>query len=150
MIGLDTNILCYALDPAYPEHEKLKDLLINLSPENRVALNPTILHETYHTLVFGQKWVPSAAVKRLKMLLKHPYIDFFSQTKRTSIIALDLSVQHKLGGRDALIIANFLANKVSVIYTHDQELLTRKKISWKNFTTTFKDPIARAKRENSL
>ena len=43
-------------------------------------------------------------------------IKFFSQTKKTSIIALDLSVQHKLGGRDALIIANFLANKVSIIY----------------------------------
>jgi hypothetical protein len=31
LIGLDTNILCYALDPAYPEHEKLKNLLFNLS-----------------------------------------------------------------------------------------------------------------------
>ena len=39
--GVDTNILCYALDPAYPEHEKLKNLLIRLSPENRVAINPT-------------------------------------------------------------------------------------------------------------
>jgi predicted nucleic acid-binding protein len=45
IIGLDTNILCYALDPAYPEHEKLKDLLFNLSTENRLALNPTIIQE---------------------------------------------------------------------------------------------------------
>ncbi|KPV63596.1 MAG: hypothetical protein AOA66_0728 [Candidatus Bathyarchaeota archaeon BA2] len=54
-VGLDTNILCYCLDPAFPEHGKLKDLLLNLSSDNRVAINPTILHETYHTLVFGQK-----------------------------------------------------------------------------------------------
>ena len=140
--GLDTNILCYALDPAYPEHEKLKNLLIALSQENSVAINPTTLHETYHTLVFGQKWVPNEARRRLKMLLKHPYIEFFSQTKKTSVIALDLSVQHKLGGRDALIIANFLANKVSIIYTHDQELLTLQKLSWKNFHLTFKDPLS--------
>lgn len=140
--GLDTNILCYALDPAYPEHEKLKNLLIALSQENSVAINPTTLHETYHTLVFGQKWVPNEARRRLKMLLKHPYIEFFSQTKKTSVIALDLSVQHKLGGRDALIIANFLANKVSIIYTHDQELLTLQKLSWKNFRLTFKDPLS--------
>jgi predicted nucleic acid-binding protein len=140
--GLDTNILCYALDPAYPEHEKLKNLLIALSQENSVAINPTTLHETYHTLVFGQKWVSNEARRRLKMLLKHPYIEFFSQTKKTSVIALDLSVQHKLGGRDALIIANFLANKVSIIYTHDQELLTLQKLSWKNFHLTFKDPLS--------
>lgn len=140
--GLDTNILCYALDPVYPEHEKLKNLLIDLSQENNVAINPTTLHETYHTLVFSQKWVPNEAKRRLKMLLKHPYIKFFSQTKKTSVIALDLSVQHKLGGRDALIIANFLANKVSIIYTHDQELLTLQKLSWKNFHLTFKDPLS--------
>lgn len=139
--GLDTNILCYTLDPAYPEHEKLKNLLINLSPEDRVAINPTILHETYHTLVFGQKWAPSEAVRRLKMLLEHPYIEFFSQTKRICIIALNLAMQYKLGGRDALIIANFLANKVSAIYTHDQEVLARKKISWKSFHVAFKDPL---------
>ncbi|MEM2889596.1 MAG: PIN domain-containing protein [Candidatus Bathyarchaeia archaeon] len=140
--GLDTNILCYALDPVYPEHEKLKNLLIDLSQENNVAINPTTLHETYHTLVFSQKWVPNEAKRRLKMLLKHPYIKFFSQTKKTSVIALDLSVQHKLGGRDALIIANFLANKVSIIYTHDQELLTLQKLSWKDFHLTFKDPLS--------
>jgi len=142
LTGLDTNILCYALDPAYPEHRKLKNLLINLSPENTVALNPTILHETYHTLVFGQKWVPHETQRRLRILLTHPYIKFLSQTKKISVIALNLSVQHKLGGRDALIIANFLSNKVPTIYTHDQELLALQKISWKDFHITFKDPLS--------
>ncbi len=141
MMGLDTNILCYALDPFYPEHEKLKNLLINLSPENRVALNPTILHETYHTLVLGQKWVPSEAVKRLRLLLKHPYIEFFSQTKKTCAVALSLAKQYRLGGRDSLIVANFLVNKVPIIYTHDQELLIHREISWKNFRIAFKDPL---------
>ncbi len=139
--GLDTNILCYALDPAYPEHEKLENLLIGLSLEDRVAINPTILHETYHTLVFAQKWVPSEAGRRLKMLLNHPYIEFFSQTKKTCIIALNLAMQHKFGGRDALIMANFIVNKVPAVYTHDQELLARKKISWKDFHVAFKDPL---------
>ena len=141
IVGLDTNILCYALDPAYPEHEKLKSLLINLSPENRVAINPTTLHETYHTLVFSQKWVPSEAAKRLKMLLRHPYIEFFSQTKKTCIIALNLALQHEIGGRDALIISNFIANKVPLIYTHDQELLSLKRISWMGFHIIFNDPL---------
>jgi predicted nucleic acid-binding protein len=141
MMWLDSNILCYALDPAYPENEKMKNLLISLSPENRAALNPTILHETYHTLVFSQKWIPSEAVKRLKLLMKHPYIEFFSQTKKTCAVALTLAKQHRLGGRDSLIIANFLINKVPIIYTHDQELLNLKRISWKNFHIAFKDPL---------
>jgi predicted nucleic acid-binding protein len=141
LTGLDTNILCYALDPAYPEHKKLKNLLTNLSQENVVAINPTVLHETYHTLVFSQKWVPSEARKRLKMLLTHPYVEFFSQTKKTSTVALNLAVQYKLGGRDALVIANFLSNKVPVLYTHDQELLALKKISWRNLRMIIKDPL---------
>jgi predicted nucleic acid-binding protein len=141
LTGLDTNILCYALDPAYPEHEKLKNLLLDLSMEDTVAINPTTLHETYHTLVSGQKWVPSEARRRLRMLLAHPFVEFFSQTKRISVIALNLSVQHRLGGRDALIIANFLANKVPTIYTHDQQLLTLPKLSLRDFHLTIEDPL---------
>jgi len=141
IVGLDTNVLCYSLDPAYPEHERLKNLLITLSADNRVSINPTILHETYHTLVFGQKWVPGEAERRLKMLLKHPYIEFFSQTKKICNIALNLATKHELGGRDALIIANFVANKVPTIYTHDQDLLALEKISWRNLHLVFKDPL---------
>ena len=141
IVGLDTNVLCYSLDPAYLEHEKLKKLLITLSPDNRVAINPTILHETYHTLVFGQKWVPDEARMRLKMLLQHPYIEFFNQTKKVCAIALNLAAEHRLGGRDALIIANLIANKVPTIYTHDEDLVTLAKISWKDFHLVFKDPL---------
>ena len=139
--GLDANIICYALDEAYPEHEKLEDLLLNLSPQNRVALNPTTLHEAYHTLVFGQKWVPEDAAKPLKALLKHPHAEFYNQTKQNCNLGLNLSVQHRLGGRDALMIANFLANKVPTILTHNQEILKLHKLSWRNFSVTFKDPL---------
>jgi len=141
IIGFDSNIICYALDPAYLEHEKLGNLFLELSPENMVALNPTTLHEAYHTLVFGQKWVPEDAAKSLKMLLAHPHVEFFSQTKKNSSLGLSLSVQHKLGGRDALIIANFLINKVPTMYTHDQQLLKFQEMSWKNHIITFKDPL---------
>ena len=141
IIGLDTNILCYALDPAYPEHGKVKDLLTTLSPDWIIALNPTVLHETYHTLVFYLEWFPEEAAKRLTMLLKHPYIEFFNQTQKTTLIALNLSVKHNLCGRDALITANFLANKILIIYTHDKDLLKLQKITWKNTNLTFKDPL---------
>ena len=139
--GLDTNILCYALDPAYPEHEKVKDLLVTLSPENLVALNPTVLHEAYHTLVYYLEWTPEEAARRLAALLRHPFIEFFNQTQKTSLIALNLSVKHDLDGRDALITANCIANKIPLIYTHDKQLLKLQKITWKNTNLTFKDPL---------
>ena len=140
IVGLDTNVLCYALDPAFPEHKGLSRLLVDLSPENVVALNPTVIHETYHVLVFYLEWIPEEAARRLSMLLKHPYVEFFNQTKKISRIAINLSVKHNLGGRDALITSNFLANKVPTIYTHDRELLKLEKISWRNSRVTFKDP----------
>lgn len=143
VIGLDTNILCYSLDPAYPEHEKLRNILLELSPENRVAINPSILHETYHTLVFGQKFVASEARRRLQLLLQHPYIDFYNQTRRICLIAMSLAVKHGLGGRDAVIIANFIGNKVPKMYTHDQDLLSLKRITWKTTVIDFKDPLAK-------
>ena len=141
IIGFDSNIICYALDPAYAEYEKLGNLFLELSPESMVAVNPTTLHEAYHTLVFGQKWVPEDAAKSLKMLLAHPHVEFFSQTKKNCNLGLSLSVQHKLGGRDALIIANFLMNKVPTMYTHDKQLLKLQKMAWKNHSLTFKDPL---------
>lgn len=144
--GLDTNILCYALDPAYPEHKYLSNLLLDLSSDNMIALNPTVTHEAYHVLVFYLQWLPKEAAAKLSMLLKHPYIEFFSQTKKTTKLALNISNKHQtLGGRDALIIANFLANKVPIVYTHDRELLKLQKISWKNSNVTFKDPLTENK-----
>lgn len=139
--GLDTDVLCYALDKSYPENEKVKGLLTELSSENRVAINPTVLHEAYHTLVFYLEWTSEEAAKRLSLMLRHPYIVFYNQTQKTSLIALKLAVKHSLDGRDALIIANYIANKTPIIYTHDKELLKLQKITWKTTNLTLKDPV---------
>lgn len=141
IVGLDTNILCYAIDEDYPENKQLNDLLLNLSPENKIAINPTTLHEAYHVLVFGERWYPDEAAHAIKLLLKNPYIEFYNQTKKTSIIALDLATQYKLGGRDALIIANFMANQTLALYTHDKQVLKHKRIIYKNMELMIKDPL---------
>jgi predicted nucleic acid-binding protein len=142
IMGLDANIICYALDDAYPEHEKLKSLLLDLSPKNKIALNPTTIHEAYHTLVFSQKWTVEESAGTLKLLIQNPDAEFFNQTKKTSIIALNLSTKYKLGGRDALITANFLENQILTMYTRDKQLLKLQKITWKNTSLTYEDPIA--------
>jgi hypothetical protein len=63
-----------------------------LSSENLVALNPTVLHEVYHTLVYYAEWVPKEAARRLIALLRHPFIELYNQTQKTSLIALNLVV----------------------------------------------------------
>jgi predicted nucleic acid-binding protein len=143
--GLDANVLCYALDDAYPEHEALKSLLLELSPENEIALNPTTIHEAYHTLVRSQKWQPDVAAEALFTIINMPNTEFYNQNKKTSTMALQLSVTYDLGGRDALIIANFIANQVPTFYTHDLGLLKHQKIVFKNSGLIIKDPLDKIK-----
>jgi len=145
-VGLDSNIVCYMLDLKYPEHEKVGDLLRSLSPRFVCAVNPTVVHESYHALVYGQTWTRQEARRRLGMLLRLPFMVFFNQTKSTTVLAMSLAERYVLGGRDSLILANFLANKVLEVYTHDSELLRVGEVEWRGQTIRMVDPVAGFKR----
>jgi len=145
--GLDTNIVCYMLDPAFPEHMAVDRLLRSLSPESVGAINPTILHESYHTLVYAQNWNREDARKTLGSFLRHPFVEFFNQTKAISVTAMNLAGKYGLGGRDSLILANFVANRVPKVHTHDSALLKLGQIEWRGMTTRITDPIAESKYE---
>ncbi|TFH21996.1 hypothetical protein E4G67_04975 [Candidatus Bathyarchaeota archaeon] len=84
---------------------------------------------------------PKETEDALRVLLNNPFSEFFNQTRKTSIIALNLSVQYKLGGRDALITANYITNKIPIMYTLDKTLLKLQKITWKKTSLTYKDPL---------
>ena len=141
-VGLDTNILCYSLDPAYAEHPRVKDLLLSLSPEKAIAVNPTVIHESYHTLVYGQKFTRAEASSRLGLLLNHPCIYFLNQTRRTCQIGLGIAARYMLGGRDALILANYIGGKIPVMYTHDRELVSLQRVAWRSASIEIRDPLA--------
>jgi predicted nucleic acid-binding protein len=141
VVALDTNVLCYALDPAYDENVKARKILLALSSQRSVAVNPTVIHETYHTLVFGQKWLPETAKERLQLILGHPNVEFHNQTKQVSNVALSLAVRYSLGGRDSLIAANCIVNKIPKLLTHDSELLAKRSVMWRDRILTFEDPI---------
>ena len=140
LTGLDTNILVYMLDPIYPEH-KYCNFIEKLSPNFTLCINPTVIHEAYHTLVYSQKWVREDARKKLEALINHPYTKFYNQTKKVSIEALKIAEKYKLGGRDSLIIANYLTNRVATMYTHDIEIYKLKAVEWRNWKIEFQDPI---------
>jgi predicted nucleic acid-binding protein len=141
LTGLDTNVLSYALDPAFTEHQKASSIVRNISREFLIAINPTVIHETYHTLVYKQKWLREDATYRLGLLLRQKNLVFFNQTKSISRNAMYLANKYELGGRDSLILSNYLLNDVTEMFTHDHKLAKLGKVASKDKILQLSDPI---------
>lgn len=86
------------------------------------VVNPTVLHETYHSAVFKMKRRPDQTVRILR-----DYMNFalcLPITAGTVELGLKLALKHFLGGRDALIISTYLLSKdVQTLVTMDKDLL---------------------------
>jgi predicted nucleic acid-binding protein len=122
-LAIDSNVLVAYLDKEHPQHSKATSL-----SSRRVALNPTVVHETYHTLVFKMKWAPDDALGVIVEMLDDTSILFLNQTKDTTRIGLRFAEQYALGGRDALILAGFLNPSVAEFATFDKELIQLRKV----------------------
>ena len=86
-------------------------------------MNPTVVHEAYHTLVFKMKWMADDATGVLTEMLDGTNILFLNQTKDTTKIGLRFAERYALGGRDALILASFLNPSIAEFKTFDRELI---------------------------
>jgi len=117
-LGVDTNVLVAYLDADHPAHGRTTRL-----QDEAVALNPTIIHEAYHTLVYKMKWVPHDASRVLVEAMSDERTLFVNQTLRTAKVGLRIAVDYGLGGRDSLILANFPTGGVREMITLDGELL---------------------------
>ena len=111
------------MDREHPQHSKVTSLA-----SRRAALNPTVVHETYHTLVFKMKWASDDASEVLTELLDDTNILFLNQTKDTTRIGLRFAERYALGGRDALILASFLNPSVAEFETFDKGLIRLRKV----------------------
>ncbi len=123
-LGVDTNVLVSFLDAEHPDHKDVKRLI-----DAYTATNPTIIHEAYHTLVYAQKWDRKQATDVLVDYIDLDTTLFLNQTKEITKIGLSLGTGHALGGRDSLILTNFLLNGIEKMVTFDKSLLEFKKIS---------------------
>src|SRR4030067_205516 len=65
------------------------------------ALNATVVHETYHTLVFRRRISPNDSKIKISSFLKNQRTTFLNLTKAVSLFALDLATKTDLGGRDS-------------------------------------------------
>ena len=124
-LGIDTNVLVAYLDGVHPSHKETRWLA-----NRAVVLNPTVVHEAYHTLVFKAKWRGEDASRALLDACSDPRNVFINQTLRTVKAGLELAVRHKLGGRDALILASLLGADVREFFTFDRDLLELKKVKF--------------------
>jgi len=117
-LAVDSNVLVAYLDRDHPQHQRVKSLA-----SKRVALNPTVIHETYHALVFKLKWPREQAGLALRETLDDRNNLFFNQTLDTARAGLALAERYSLGGRDALILANYLSPSILFLQTFDKVLL---------------------------
>lgn len=138
LIGVDTNILVYALDPTFPEHDQAKKAILT---SEGWAVNATVLHETYHTLVFRRKISPTDSRRKIVEFLRDHRTLFINLTKTVTLFALDLATRMSLGGRDSLIVGCYLYNRIPEIYSHDEDLLKLSEVSMKGRDLRITDPI---------
>jgi predicted nucleic acid-binding protein len=138
LIGVDTNILVYALDPTFPEHAKAKKAVLS---SDAVAINSKVVHECYHTLVFRRKITPTDSKLKIVELLKDSRTIFLNMTKGVSMFALDLATKMNLGGRESLIIGCYLHNNVEEMYSHDEDLTKLATVKFKRRHARITDPI---------
>jgi predicted nucleic acid-binding protein len=125
-LGIDTNVLVAYLDAGHPSHKETGFLA-----KRGVALNPTVIYEAYHTLVFKMKWAAEEASRTLVAACTDEDNLFINQTLRTVRAGLKIGAEHRgLGGRDALILGNLLIGRVSELITFDKELLALGKVKF--------------------
>jgi predicted nucleic acid-binding protein len=134
-LGIDTSVLVAYLDKDHPSHKRTEWL-----SRESVALNPTIIHEAYHTLVFKMKWRARDASRVLVEASTDERNLFINQTLTTTRVGLDIATRYQLGGRDALIAANFLAAGIAELVTLDEELIALKKIAYGKRALTIRPP----------
>ena len=139
MKGIDSSILVYAMDPMTAEHIKAKRAVIALGDW---ALNPTVVHEVYHALVFKRRIFAQDAKSKLRVLMNDTRTKFLNITKAISLYSLELASEFNLGGRDSLIVGCYLHSGMESMLTHDSELLNLGIVRFRGRQITFADPIA--------
>jgi len=126
------------MDPTTPEHNKAKEVFLKLEGW---TVNPTVIHEAYHALVFKRKMQPEDAKVKLDALIKDRRTQFLNMTKTVSLYSMGIAAEFKIGGRDALIVGCYIHGGVERVLTHDRDLLKLGKIRVKGKAIRFIDPI---------
>lgn len=122
MRGIDSNILVYALNKDLPEHLPCKALLINIVNGNELVSIPSIIFmESFHALVKAFKYKETEVKKRLIGIIDSKNINVLDISTSSILFAFEIAEKYRTGGRDSLIAASLLENKIQEIYSHDSD-----------------------------
>jgi len=122
MRGVDSNILVYALNEDLPEHVLCKALLKKIINGKEIVSIPSIVFmESFHALVKAYKYKEADVKKRLMAIIDSSNINLLDITTSTILLAFEIAEKFETGGRDSLIAASLLENKIQEIYSHDSD-----------------------------
>ena len=122
MRGIDSNILVYALNKDLPEHFPCKELLIDIINGNELVSIPSVVFmECFHALVKSYKYKEGEVKKRLIAIIDSKNINVLTISTSSILLAFEIAEKYKTGGRDSLIAANLMENKIQEIYSHDSD-----------------------------
>ena len=131
MRGIDSNILVYALNKDLPEHLTCKELLINIVNGNELVSIPSIVFmECFHALVKAFNYKEVEVKKRLIAIIDSKNINVLDISTSSILFAFEIAEKYKTGGRDSLIAASLLENKIQEIYSHDSDFDKIKLLKW--------------------
>ena len=122
MRGIDSNVLVYALNKDLPEHLPCKGLLVNIVNGNELVSIPSIVFmECFHALVKAFKYKEVEVKKRLIAIIDSKNINVLDISTSSILFAFEIAEKYRTGGRDSLIAASLLVNKIKEIYSHDSD-----------------------------
>ena len=122
MRGVDSNILVYALNKDLPEHSPCKELLIDIVNGKELVSVPSIVFmESFHALVKAFKYKEVEVKKRIIAIIDSKNINVLDISTSSILFAFEIAEKYKTGGRDILIAASLLENKIQEIYSHDSD-----------------------------
>lgn len=122
MRGLDSNILVYALNKDLPEHVPCKELIINVVNGKELVSIPSIVFmECFHALVKAFNYKEIEVKKRLIAIIDSRNINVLDISTSSILLAFEIAEKYRTGGRDSLIAASLLENKIQEIYSHDSD-----------------------------
>lgn len=122
MRSIDSNILVYALNNDLPEHLQCKELIINVVKGKELVSIPSIVFmESFHALVYVYKFQVNEVQSRLIAFIDSRNVNVLEISTSSILLAFEIAEKYKTGGRDSLIAASLLENKIQEIYSHDKD-----------------------------
>jgi predicted nucleic acid-binding protein len=91
-------------------------------------------------LVFKLKWPRKEAGPTLREILDDRNNLFLNQTLETTRTELALAERYSLGGRDALILANYMSPSIMHLETFDKALLALGKVVYGRHQLKIRSP----------